>query len=252
MPLFFAVMMKMKLLTPLSILILVLGLSFFSSAQAAEPLYGPNSNIGSVSYSVSESNSTAIYYWWDTASSQLLAYQVPSDSFLNVTFLNDGYPPNQGKEPFLSISIGNLTLANTTDDDAESNLALGYWKVKMNGIVSSTDWDAVGEKYDEVFRNSTGTFYFNNSDETYLQGTVFVVSITIDDGFQKTTIAYDAATGLLLEASVTVGNFVLSFVVSSINGNDAFYKNTENELSMNFLWPVFSVLLVALVVRKKS
>ncbi len=245
-------MMKLKFLTSLGLLALIVVMGLFSLAQTTEPVYGPNASIESVSYSVSKSNSTAVYYWWDSASSQLFTYQVAVDSLINVTFLNEGYPPNQGKESFLSIAIGNLTVANTTDADVESNLALGYWKVKMNGIVSSTDWDAVGEKYDEVFRNSTGTFYFNNSDETYLQGTVFVVSITIDDGFQKTTVIYDAATGLLLEASVIVGNFVLSFAVSSINGNDAFYKNTENELSMNFLWPVFSILLVGLVVRKKS
>ncbi len=244
-------LMKTKFFSSMVFLFLVLGLSILPTIQAAEPIYGPNLEIESVSYAVSKSNSSATYYWWDSASSKLIPYKVVSDSFINVTFLNQGYPPNLGSEPFLSITLGNITLTNTTDADVESNLAIGYWKVNLNGIVSSTDWDAVGEKYDNAFRNSTGIFFFNNSDETYLQGSVFTVSITINDGFQKTTIVYDAATGLLLQADVTVGNFVLSFVISSINGNDAFYKNTENALSVAFWWSLLGIFLVGLIIRKR-
>ena len=249
-------MMKVKssLLLSLS-LVLFLLISTTTTLSAESYVYGPgNSQIKSVNYLITKTNSSATYYWWDPQTQKLKTYQVQNSTLFNVTFITDGNPPNKGVEPRIDLELGTLVQKNTTDNTIESNLALGYWKVKENGLITNTNISLLNEKYSALLPNIT--YSLNTSNSVFLGGTIQTINLFVKDNFQTTFLVYEKTTGLLMKADIVVGNFILSFVIQKINDDSNYFKapvDVSSQKNLPFVFPstLLLLLFVSFYLRKK-
>ncbi len=236
----------------LLITIFVIGLIFTSTSNviAESYVYGPDGDIQEATYVVTRTNETASYYWWDSTTNRLIKYIVPLNSLFNVSFITDGNPPNVGNEPLLDLEIGNLTMSNITDVSVESNLALGYWTVSQNGLITNTNITLLKEKFDSLLPNTT-SYSLDELVLSYLGGNIAVIILSIQDAFQKTNLIYDKSTGLILSANVTAGNFILDFTIYSINRNCYFYASSTTTKFTPFIFQLFSFSLILTIIIKR-
>ena len=200
-------------------LLVILAMPAYSQQSS---LFGPNNEIRNVSYLIYETNETATYYWYYSINETLLTYSVQNDTIFRVDFITNS------QDPFMKIQLGTLTLQNTTDADVESNLGLGYWTIAKNGIISNTSWEKLEQEYTIMLADTNDNFTFSQGSGTYVGGIVETVAISIEGVFQHSFMVYEKESGLLLEARLKIGNFVLSFIAMKISDDAAFYAASEN------------------------
>ena len=123
----------------------------------------------------------------------------------------------------LDITIGNITLEGITDNEAESALAFGYWKMSgLFGFIANTSWDAVISEFNSLENMTLQNV--NEAEGNYLGVVIDIVEFHLKDDFQTTTLVYDRADGILLYASSEVFGFQLSIAITSINEDTEYFK----------------------------
>ena len=172
-----------------------------------------NREILSANYSLQEgTNKTAVSQWWESA--LVGKYSYNNTDTINVTF-NGVF----SSEVYINLSVGNLTLLNTTDAAADSNLILGSWRINEGGFVMSNT-TSVNASLAELHANdSLSSFSSGVSLKRYgdLYFSTFFYNFT--DGGQETYLVYDIDSGLMLEAVTEFGNSKLAIKLSAFAGS---------------------------------
>ena len=173
-----------------------------------------NGEILSANYSLQEgTNKTAVSQWWEN-NALVDKYSYNNTDTINVTF-NGVF----SSEVYLNLSVGNITLLNTTDAAADSNLALGYWTVNDGGFVISNTTSA-NASLAALHANDTFAS-FNSGVSLKRYGSIYFSTVfyNFTAGSQETYLVYDLDSGLLLEAITGFGNSKLAITLSAVAGS---------------------------------
>ena len=167
-----------------------------------------------VVYHVENSNETANLLWFTSDFTESFTYNIPIDSEIQVTFLD-----RESDNPFIDISVGNLTRQGILDEEAENNLALGYWKVSVFGFAAVTDWNVVNTQLQQAgfVENQNYTLRYTTFFLTGINASIDAVNITFNDLFQSTSLVYSRVDGTLLSARTGFGNYYLQFSAIKIS-----------------------------------
>ena len=190
---------------------------------------------------IAEESNNATNVWWDPISMSTIPYNVEPNSTITVDILD-----KNDLNSTMDIAIGNITREGITDNEAESALAFGYWKLQgLFGFIANTSWDVVISKFNAL------NFTNQNAIETegnFLGVTIDTVEFSFKDDFQTTTLVYDKLDGILLYASSEVFGFQLGIRIISIN-NDTEYFNADAPFGIYFLMALIIPVLVK--IRRK-
>ena len=190
---------------------------------------------------IAEESNNATNIWWDPISMSTIPYNVEQNSTITVDVVD--------KNDFnstMDITIGNITRDGITDNEAESALAFGYWKLQgLFGFIANTSWDVVISEFNDLnFTNQNAI----ESEGSFLGVTVDIVEFSFEDDFQTTTLVYDKIDGILLHASSEVLGFHLGIGIISIN-NDTEYFKVDAPFGIYFL---IALVIPAIVkIRRK-
>ena len=146
--------MKTPIFKILSIVTITLLLSVSATSAEITPI--------SLQYTAEESNN-ATNIWWDPISMATVPYNVEQNSTVSVDIddMNDF-------NSILDITIGNITREGINDNEAESALAFGYWKLQgLFGFIANTSWDNVISEFNEL--NLTVQSVYETEGELYLR-----------------------------------------------------------------------------------
>ena len=177
-----------------------------------------------VTYTVTNTNSSASYAWYNSNFTESWIYSVSSNTNIDVE-LND--PTNVNTK--LNVTIGNLTRNNILDSEADANLGIGYWNMtNIFGFISSTNWSTVSET---LSMQNFISWSFDGSNYTLDEITYSVMEISFEDNFQKTSLVYHMNTGLLFSAEIAIGGFILSFDIKSL---DPSLTTSSSSSTLNF------------------
>ncbi len=167
-------------------------------------------------YIVEESNN-ATNIWWDPISMSTVPYNIEQNSTIAVEIvdLNDF-------NSTMDITIGNITREGITDNEAESALAFGYWKLQgLFGFIANTSWDVVISEFNTLNLTVQSV---HETEGNFLGVLIDIVEFTFKDDFQTTTLVYDRLDGILLYASSEVLGFQLTIAIDSINDDTAYFR----------------------------
>ena len=193
-----------------------------TSPVISDPYY--LSSPQTVTYTVTNTNSSASYAWYNSNFTESWIYSVSNNTNIDVE-LND--PTNVNTK--LNVTIGNLTRNNILDSEADANLGIGYWNMtNIFGFISSTNWSTVSETLSMQNFNS---WSFDGSNYTLDEITYSVMEISFEDNFQKTSLVYHMNTGLLFSAEIAIGGFILSFDIKSL---DPSFTTSSSSSTLNF------------------
>ncbi len=227
--------MNLRFLQKLIILVLII--SVFTSGNYVA---NAEQNNTVIQYVVTKSNN-ATYSWWDSASMKSYHYSVAINSTVSVSIYN-----MSDSNTAIDINIGNLTMNNINDSDAESALALGYWQIPYRfGFLANTSWDKLQTDLSDIKDIDAG---ISSGKGDYLGNNLDIKIVKLKDQYQNTTLIYNAKDGVLLYAYSEVFGFLLELNIFSINQNTTYY----HKLFSPFLPVITGVLFTALFIYKKS
>ena len=197
--------MKKPIFIFLSSLLLV---TMATSPVISDPYY--LSSPQTVTYTVTNTNSSASYAWYNSNFTESWRYSVSNNTNIDLKLNN---PSNLNTK--LNLTIGNLTRNNILDSEADANLGIGYWNMtNVFGFISSTNWSTVSEM---LSMQNFVSWSFDGSNYTLDEITYNVMEISFEDNFQKTSLVYHMNTGLLFSADIVIGGFTLSFDIKSLD-----------------------------------
>ena len=177
-----------------------------------------------MTYTVTNTNSSASYAWYNSNFTESWIYSVSNNTNIDLE-LND--PTNVNTK--LNVTIGNLTRNNILDSEADANLGIGYWNMtNIFGFISSTNWSTVSEI---LSMQNFISWSFDGSNYTLDEITYSVMEISFEDNFQKTSLVYHMNTGLLFSAEIAIGGFILSFDIKSL---DPSLTTSSSSSTLNF------------------
>ena len=213
-----------------------------TSPVISDPYY--LSSPQTVTYTVTNTNSSASYAWYNSNFTESWIYSVSNNTNIDLE-LND--PTNVNTK--LNVTIGNLTRNNILDSEADANLGIGYWNMtNIFGFISSTNWSTVSET---LSMQNFISWSFDGSNYTLDEITYSVMEISFEDNFQKTSLVYHMNTGLLFSAEIAIGGFILSFDIKSL---DPSLTISSSSSTLNFNSIIyFNIFVIAFyTLRTKS
>ncbi|MCY3410527.1 MAG: hypothetical protein INQ03_02715 [Candidatus Heimdallarchaeota archaeon] len=214
------------------LLSIVLLLVLFSHTQAQpQPI--------SLTYTILEANE-GVNTWFNEDYSESWAYEINESSFTVDLNIDD--------VTTVDLNLGNLTREGISDDEVQTNLALGYWMLSSAfGFHANTSWDAVEEDFLDLDLLEKD---FTETDAQYLGGEVETIVIDFKDAYQNTTLVYSKDEGLLLYAKTSVFGFTLDIKISQINGDDTYYSKQVFS-PFNFMYGLMAFPILAALKRKQ-
>jgi hypothetical protein len=220
-------------ITKLLLLFIIIGTLSTSNGHSEHSLEGEVE----VVYDIIESNN-ATNIWYDSISNDTQLYHVENGSQMTLTIHDI-----QDEQTDVSFQIGNLTISNVPDKDAEEVFSYGYWQVPATfGFVANNTWTTTKIAMDNIEFES---FNFSLPHLQYLGGEVDAIIVEFKDTFQSTRLIYDDNTGMLLEAHSEVFGFQLSISINSINGDKNYHRVESSSNSSEETLTVNSIIIFA-------
>jgi len=190
-------------------------------------------------------------FWWHTYPNG--SYETITYTFEKGGLLKFKITKITEEEVYGSLTVGNLTLDNTTLSEISCNLALAPWPYhKVFSLMVPTDWEYLSKVARENMSltvSERDIWYFTGSSLWHLH--VVIISGTFK-GFaeQQVYLVYDKQSGVLIEGMGKFGNFEIYLELRDVK-SDAFRPLNFILVIVGVSIAVVVILIAALSLRRR-